>query len=30
AKVVLFLCTPLAGQITGSHLIVGGGLPFTV
>jgi NAD(P)-dependent dehydrogenase (short-subunit alcohol dehydrogenase family) len=30
AKAVLFLCTPLAGQITGSHLIVGGGLPFTV
>jgi len=30
AKAVLFLCTQLAGQITGSHLIVGGGLPFTV
>lgn len=30
AKTVLFLCTSLAGQITGSHLIVGGGLPFTV
>jgi len=30
ARAVLFLCTPLAGQITGSHLIVGGGLPFTV
>jgi len=30
AKVVFFLCTPLASQITGSHLIVGGGLPFTV
>ena len=25
----LFLCSPLADQITGSHLIVGGGLPFT-
>jgi 3-oxoacyl-[acyl-carrier protein] reductase len=30
AKAVLFLCTPLADQVTGSHLIVGGGLPFTV
>jgi NAD(P)-dependent dehydrogenase (short-subunit alcohol dehydrogenase family) len=30
ARAVFFLCTPLAGQITGSHLIVGGGLPFTV
>jgi NAD(P)-dependent dehydrogenase (short-subunit alcohol dehydrogenase family) len=30
AKAVLFLCTPLADQVTGSHLIVSGGLPFTV
>jgi NAD(P)-dependent dehydrogenase (short-subunit alcohol dehydrogenase family) len=28
AGVVLFLCSPLADQITGSHLIVSGGLPF--
>jgi meso-butanediol dehydrogenase/(S,S)-butanediol dehydrogenase/diacetyl reductase len=28
AGVVLFLCSSLADQITGSHLIVGGGLPF--
>jgi meso-butanediol dehydrogenase/(S,S)-butanediol dehydrogenase/diacetyl reductase len=27
---VLFLCSPLADQVTASHLIVGGGLPFTV
>lgn len=30
AKVVLFLCTPLADQITGSHIIAGGGLPYIV
>ena len=30
AKVVAFLCSPYADQITGSHLIVSGGLPYTV
>jgi NAD(P)-dependent dehydrogenase (short-subunit alcohol dehydrogenase family) len=30
AKAVLFLCSALADQITASHLIVSGGLPFTV
>jgi NAD(P)-dependent dehydrogenase (short-subunit alcohol dehydrogenase family) len=30
AKVVAFLCSPFADQITGSHLIVSGGLPYTV
>jgi NAD(P)-dependent dehydrogenase (short-subunit alcohol dehydrogenase family) len=30
AKAVLYLCTSLADQITGSHLIVSGGLPFGV
>lgn len=30
AKVVLFLCSPLADQVTGSHIIAGGGLPYTV
>ena len=30
SKVVLFLCSPLANQITGSHLIAGGGLPFVI
>ena len=28
AAVVLFLCSPLGDQVTGSHLIVSGGLPF--
>jgi len=28
AKAVAFLCSPLADQITGSHLIVSGGLPY--
>jgi NAD(P)-dependent dehydrogenase (short-subunit alcohol dehydrogenase family) len=28
AGVVLFLCSPLADQITGAHVIVSGGLPF--
>jgi NAD(P)-dependent dehydrogenase (short-subunit alcohol dehydrogenase family) len=28
AQAVLFLCSPLAGHITGSHLIVSGGLPY--
>ncbi len=28
AKGVLFLCSPLGDQVTGSHLIVSGGLPF--
>jgi NAD(P)-dependent dehydrogenase (short-subunit alcohol dehydrogenase family) len=30
AKVAVFLCTSLANQITASHLIVSGGLPFAV
>lgn len=30
AKAVAFLCSPLADQITGSHLIVSGGLPYHV
>lgn len=30
AKVVLFLCSTLADQVTGSHIIAGGGLPYTV
>lgn len=30
AKVVAFLCSSYADQITGSHLIVSGGLPYTV
>ncbi len=30
AKVVTFLCSPLADQVTGSHIIAGGGLPYTV
>ncbi|MCC6146698.1 MAG: SDR family oxidoreductase [Anaerolineaceae bacterium] len=30
AKVVAFLCSPLADQITGSHIVAGGGLPYTV
>jgi len=30
AGAVLFLCSPLADQVTASHLIVGGGLPFRV
>lgn len=29
AQVVAFLCSPAAAHITGSHLIVSGGLPFT-
>ena len=29
ARVVAFLCTSLGNQITGSHLIASGGLPFT-
>jgi NAD(P)-dependent dehydrogenase (short-subunit alcohol dehydrogenase family) len=29
AKTAVFLCTALSDQITGSHLIVSGGLPFT-
>lgn len=29
AKAVAFLCSPYADQITGTHLIVSGGLPFT-
>jgi 3-oxoacyl-[acyl-carrier protein] reductase len=29
ARAAVFLCTELADQITGSHLIVSGGLPFT-
>jgi meso-butanediol dehydrogenase/(S,S)-butanediol dehydrogenase/diacetyl reductase len=29
AKAVAFLCSPFADQITGSHLIVSGGLPYT-
>jgi meso-butanediol dehydrogenase/(S,S)-butanediol dehydrogenase/diacetyl reductase len=29
AKVVAFLCSPYADQVTGSHLIVSGGLPYT-
>ncbi len=28
AKVVAFLCSPLADQITGAHVIVSGGLPY--
>jgi meso-butanediol dehydrogenase/(S,S)-butanediol dehydrogenase/diacetyl reductase len=28
AKAVVFLCSPLGDQITGSHLIVSGGLPY--
>jgi NAD(P)-dependent dehydrogenase (short-subunit alcohol dehydrogenase family) len=28
AKAVAFLCSPLADQVTGSHLIVSGGLPY--
>jgi len=28
AKVVAFLCSPLADQITGTHVIVSGGLPY--
>jgi glucose 1-dehydrogenase len=28
ARGVLFLCSPLGDQVTGSHLIVSGGLPF--
>jgi 3-oxoacyl-[acyl-carrier protein] reductase len=28
AGAVLFLCSSLADQVTGSHLIVSGGLPF--
>jgi meso-butanediol dehydrogenase/(S,S)-butanediol dehydrogenase/diacetyl reductase len=28
AKVVAFLCSPLADQITGAHIIVSGGLPY--
>jgi len=30
AGVVAFLCSPLADQITGSHLIVSGGLPYRI
>lgn len=30
AKVVAFLCSPLADQITGAHIIASGGLPYTV
>lgn len=30
AKAVAFLCSTYADQVTGSHLIVSGGLPFTV
>ncbi|MDD5468780.1 MAG: SDR family NAD(P)-dependent oxidoreductase [Anaerolineales bacterium] len=30
AKAVVFLCSTYADQVTGSHLIVSGGLPFTV
>lgn len=30
AKVVAFLCSSLADQVTGSHVIAGGGLPYTV
>jgi meso-butanediol dehydrogenase/(S,S)-butanediol dehydrogenase/diacetyl reductase len=30
AGVVAFLCSPLADQITGAHLIVSGGLPYRV
>jgi NAD(P)-dependent dehydrogenase (short-subunit alcohol dehydrogenase family) len=30
AKAILFLCGPLGGQVTASHLIVSGGLPFKV
>lgn len=29
AKAVAFLCSSYAAQVTGTHLIVGGGLPFT-
>jgi NAD(P)-dependent dehydrogenase (short-subunit alcohol dehydrogenase family) len=28
AKTVAYLCSPFADQITGSHLIVSGGLPY--
>jgi meso-butanediol dehydrogenase/(S,S)-butanediol dehydrogenase/diacetyl reductase len=28
AKVVTFLCSPLADQVTGAHVIVSGGLPY--
>ena len=28
ARAVLFLCSPLGDQVTGSHLIVSGGLPY--
>ena len=28
AKVVAFLCSPLADQVTGAHVIVSGGLPY--
>lgn len=30
AKVVAFLCSPLADQVTGAHIITSGGLPYTV
>lgn len=30
ARAVAFLCSPFADQITGTHLIVSGGLPYTV
>lgn len=30
AQAIAFLCSPLASHVTGSHLIVSGGLPFTV
>lgn len=30
AKVVVFLCSPLADQVTGAHVIASGGLPYTV
>lgn len=29
AQAIAFLCSPLASHVTGSHLIVSGGLPFT-
>ncbi|MGH8994925.1 MAG: SDR family NAD(P)-dependent oxidoreductase [Acidimicrobiales bacterium] len=29
AGVIAFLCSPLADHVTGSHLVAGGGLPFT-
>lgn len=29
AHAIAFLCSPLAGHVTGSHLVVSGGLPFT-